>query len=276
MKHPWGGILTSLVLALSLLAAVLPAGASPAIITAAGDIAVCGNSADSATGDLVRSINPAVALTLGDNVYPDGSASRFANCYDPAWGSFRSKTRPSPGNHDYETVNAAGYFGYFGTRAGPCCRGYYKFDVGRWRLYSLNSERAIATQATWLRNDLRAHPSRCTLAYWHRPRFSDSTVHGDSTAVDPLWDAFAANGGDVVLAGHDHDYQRFPRINGVRSFVVGTGGASLYNVAPKRIAAYDDSHWGVLRLVLSDGYYTWAFRRVGASAMDSGRANCRI
>jgi acid phosphatase type 7 len=263
------------ILLLSLLAAFWPGGASAAVVTAAGDIAGCGWSADSATGDLVRAINPAVALTLGDNVYPDGTAAQFRNCYDPAWGSFKAKTRPSPGNHDYLTANAAGYFGYFGARAGPCCRGYYKYDVGAWRLYSLNSERNIAAQATWLRNDLREHPHKCTLAYWHRARFSDSTRHGDSAMVDPLWDAFANNGGDVVLAGHDHDYQRFPRINGVRSFVVGTGGAGLYDVVPRRVVAHDDTHRGVLRLRLRDGNYAWRFRRVGASAFDAGRANCR-
>jgi acid phosphatase type 7 len=268
-------MLGRLVLVLSLLANIVPATADAAIVTAAGDIASCGSSADRATGNLVRAIDPTVALTLGDNVYPDGSRARFRNCYDPAWGSFKSKTRPSPGNHDYETANAAGYFGYFGARAGPCCRGYYKFDVGAWRLYSLNSERNIGAQATWLRHDLRAHPHRCTLAYWHRPRFSDSTVHGDSTSVDRLWDAFAANGGDVVLAGHDHNYQRFPRRSGVRSFVVGTGGASHYNVAPRRVAAYDEGHYGVLRLALRDGYYRWAFRRANGSAIDAGRADCR-
>jgi hypothetical protein len=264
-----------LALIISLLASVVPGNAGAAELTAAGDIASCSTSGDTATGNLVRAIDPTVALTLGDNVYPDGAPRRFANCYDPAWGSFRAKTRPSPGNHDYETANAAGYFGYFGKRAGPCCRGYYKFDVGTWRLYSLNSERNIATQATWLRHDLRANPHRCTLAYWHRPRFSDSTVHGDSTSVDPLWDAFAANGGDIVLTGHDHDYQRFPLINGVRSFVVGTGGESHYNVAPRRVVAYDERHFGVLRLALRDSDYRWAFRPVGRPAKDAGRADCR-
>jgi hypothetical protein len=264
-----------LALVIALFASILPATANAGIITAAGDIASCGSSDDDATGDLIRAIGPDVALTLGDNVYPDGSASGFTNCYDPAWGSFRRKTRPAPGNHDYETANAAGYFGYFGRRAGPCCRGYYKFDVGRWRLYSLNSERNIAREARWLRHDLRAHLHRCTVVYWHRPRFSDSTVHGDSTDVDRIWNVFAANGGDIVLAGHDHDYQRFPRINGVRSFVVGTGGASHYDVAPTRVAAYDDTHFGVLRLALRRGYYRWAFRPVDASAIDKGTAKCR-
>jgi acid phosphatase type 7 len=164
----------------------LPAWASAARITAAGDIASCRWSRDSATSNLVRAIDPAVALTLGDNVYPNGSASLLADCYQPAWGSFRSKTRPSPGNHEYLTAGAAGYFNYFGRRAGPCCLGYYSYDVGAWRLYSLNSERAIATQAMWLREDMREHRHRCTLAYWHRPRFSDSPEHGDSIAVDPL------------------------------------------------------------------------------------------
>jgi Calcineurin-like phosphoesterase len=267
-------VLGRLALLLSLLASFLPSTADAGIVTAAGDIAACGSSGDSGTGNLVRAIDPTVALTLGDNVYPNGSRARFADCYDPAWGSFKPRTRPSPGNHDYETTNAAGYFGYFGTRAGPCCRGYYKFALGRWALYSLNSERHIAAQARWLRHDLRTHPQRCTLAYWHRPRFSDS-VHGDSTSVDPLWSAFANNGGDVVLEGHDHNYQRFPRISGVRSFVVGTGGASHYDVTPTRVAAYDDTHFGVLRLALRDGSYKWAFRRANGSVTDRGTAKCR-
>jgi hypothetical protein len=267
-------MLGRLALITMLIASIAPANASAGVLTAAGDISVCGSSGDTATGNLIRGIDPTLALTLGDNVYPDGSRSRFSNCYDPAWGSFKRKTRPSPGNHDYITANAAGYFGYFGTRAGPCCRGYYRFDVGRWRLYSLNSERNIAAEAKWLRRDMRAHPRECTVAYWHRPRFSDS-VHGDATSVDPLWDTFAANGGDVVLTGHDHNYQRFPLINGVRSFVVGTGGASHYNVSPRRVAAYDESHFGVLSLALRRGYYKWAFRRVNGAAIDAGRANCR-
>jgi acid phosphatase type 7 len=262
------------ILLLSLLAAVAAPGADAAVVTAAGDIASCSWSRDSATGDLVRAINPRVALTLGDNVYQEGTPAQFANCYRPVWGSFKRKTRPSPGNHDYLTADAAGYFGYFGKRAGPCCRGYYKHNVGTWRLYSLNSERHIAAQSRWLAKDLRAHPRVCTLAYWHRPRFSDSR-HGDSPGVDPLWDAFAANGGDVVLAGHDHSYQRFPRIDGVRSFVVGTGGAPLYNVAPKRVRAYDDTHRGVLRLALRKGSYAWKFRRAGAAGGDGGTRNCR-
>jgi hypothetical protein len=264
-----------LILLLLLLAAIVPAGTRAAIVTAAGDIASCGWTKDTATGDLVRDINPEVALTLGDNAYPEGTPGQFANCYDQAWGSFKAKTRPSPGNHDYLTADATGYFGYFGTRAGPCCRGYYRYDVGAWRLYSLNSERHIAAQATWLTNDLLTNPHLCTLAYWHRPRFSDATAHGDSTAVDPLWDAFAANGGDVVLAGHDHSYQRFPRIDGVRSFVVGTGGAPLYDVVANRVAAYDDAQRGILRLALRDGSYAWQFRPVGAETTDTGTAKCR-
>jgi hypothetical protein len=265
------------ILLLTLLALILPAGAGAVRITAAGDIASCqaGNAAK-ATGRLIRrAIDPSVALTLGDNVYPSGSSAQYAACYRPAWGSFRGKTRPSPGNHDYETGSAAGYFGYFGRRAGRCCRGYYKYDVGAWRLYSLNSERRFTAQARWLRKDLRAHRHACTLAYWHEPRFSDAIVHGDAAKVDPLWNSFAANGGDVVLAGHDHDYQRFPRRGGVRSFVVGTGGAPLYDVVPRRVAAYDDTHHGVLLLNLHKGSYAWTFRRVGGGATDQGHADCR-
>lgn len=271
----FGGAVTRLILLLALAAAIAPTDAAAVRIAAVGDIASCAWGDDKATGDLVRAIHPSVVLTLGDNAYPDGRLSEFKNCYDPPWGSFKRKTRPAPGNHDYKTPEADGYFRYFGSRAGPCCRGYYKYDVDTWRLYSLNSERRFAAQARWLRRDLRAHPHDCTLAYWHKPRFSDAPVHGDSVAVDPLWDTFAANGGDVVLAGHEHDYQRFPRRHGVRSFVVGTGGAPLYDVVPRRVAAYDDSHHGILRLNLHDGSYAWKFRRVGAPAIDRGQAHCR-
>lgn len=267
--------MTRPIVLLTLLVAIVPADAGAVRIAAVGDIASCTWTADKATGDLVRAIKPKVVVTLGDNAYPHGSFSQFKNCYDPPWGSFKRKTRPAPGNHEYHTPEAAGYFRYFGKRAGRCCRGYYKYKVGAWRLYSLNSERRVATQVRWLRKNLRAHPHACTLAYWHQPRFSDGTVHGDSAAVDPLWDAFAANGGDVVLAGHDHSYQRFPRRHGVRSFVVGSGGAPLYDVVPKRVAAYDDSHHGILRFKLRDGSYAWKFRRVGGAAADQGNANCR-
>ena len=273
--HAFGGTVTRPILLLTLLAAIVPSNASAVRIAAAGDIASCAWGDDKATGDLVRAIKPSVVVTLGDNAYPHGSFRQFKNCYDPPWGSFKRKTRPAPGNHDYHTPEAAGYFRYFGSRAGRCCRGYYKYDVGAWRLYSLNSERRFAAQARWLRKDLRAHPHACTLAYWHQPRFSDGAVHGDTATVDPLWDAFAANGGDVVLAGHDHNYQRFPRRRGVRSFVVGTGGAPLYDVVPKRVAAYDDTHHGILRLKLRHGSYGWKFRRIGAAARDQGNANCR-
>ena len=264
------------ILVLTVLALILPAGAHAARITAAGDIASCQSPNDAkATGHLIRAIKPSLALTLGDNVYPSGSPQQYAACYDPAWGSFRGRTHPAPGNHDYETGSATGYFGYFGARAGRCCRGYYKYDVGTWRFYSLNSERRLHAQARWLRKDLRAHRHRCTLAYWHEPRFSDGTVHGDTATVDPLWNAFAKHGGDIVLAGHEHDYQRFPLRQGVRSFVVGTGGAPLYDVIPKRVAAYDDTHHGVLLLKVRAGSYAWKFRRVGARATDRGHASCR-
>ena len=265
-------LLSAAIAAALALATAAPAPAEDVTVAAAGDIAGCSWTRDTDTADLAAAIDPDLVLTLGDNAYPDGSVWAFNNCYDPTWGRFAWKTNPAPGNHEYETDGAAGYFDYFGGRAGMCCRGYYARDVGTWRLYSLNSEESIATQADWLRAKMREDGSECTLAYWHRPRWSDSE-HGDYGSVDPLWDAFAANGGDIVLSGHDHNYQRFPKVAGVREFVVGTGGAGNYAVSPDRaVVAWVGN--GVLELTLSSHWYSWKFRSTGGAVIDAGAGDC--
>ena len=243
---------------------------SPPTIVAAGDIAAC-QPATERTAKLVARLNPRVVLTLGDNVYPRGTPDRFAACYEPTWGRFKAKTRPSAGNHDYTTDGRlAGFLRYFRLR-----RPYYAFNVGSWRLYALDSERVSAAQLAWLRRDIRRNRRRCVLAYWHRPRYSDGP-HGDDSRTEPLWRAVAAARVDLVLTGHDHNYQRFPPIDGIRSFVVGTGGASLYDFTPRRPVASTDRTYGVLSMRLGRGGYAWSFVPVDRGAFrDDGKGRCR-
>jgi hypothetical protein len=261
------------------------AGASPTASTllAVGDIAFCGSSADEAVASVASSLPGTIAL-LGDNAYPDGSAADYAHCFNPPWRGLRGRLRPVPGNHDYQTLHAAGYFSYFGSAAGTPGQGWYSYNLGGWHLVALNSEcDAIggcgpgSPQLAWLVADLAAHPVACTLAYWHHPRFS-SGLHGDDTQTDPLWRALAAGGADIVLSGHDHDYERFAPIDGIRSFVVGTGGRSLYAwpgppAANSQVRANET--YGLLELQLDAGSYTWRFvRAAGGSFTDSGSGLC--
>jgi len=260
------------------------AAATDPVVVAAGDI--CGSATDcDPTADLVEQINPTRALTLGDNAYPDGSPSQFSSYYDPNWGRFKAKTSPAPGNHDYHLSGASGYFGYFGPLA-PA--EYYSYDVGSWHLISLNSEISVSSssaQLNWLRNDLAAHPNQCTLAYWHKPRFSSGTTHGGSSSFDPFWQALYAAKADVVLVGHEHNYERFAKQNpsgaadpnGIQQFVVGTGGAGLYGfgtpVANSQVR--DSTSFGVLKLTLHASSYDWQFVPIaGSSFTDSGSGSC--
>jgi hypothetical protein len=255
----------------------------PAMLLAVGDVAFCDSSADEAVARVASSLPGTIAL-LGDNAYPDGSASDYANCFDPAWGGLRDRLRPVPGNHDYQTSHAAGYFSYFGSAAGTPGQGWYSYDLGGWHLVALNSEcDAVggcgpgSPELAWLVADLAAHPVACALAYWHHPRFS-SGQHGDDIQTDPLWRALAAAGADIVLTGHDHDYERFAPIDGIRSFVVGTGGRSLYAwpgppIANSEIRA--NNTYGLLELQLSPTSYTWRFvRAAGGSLADGGSGLC--
>lgn len=253
-----------------------------ATFVGAGDIAGCSTSyGDETTARLILNI-PGVVYTLGDNAYPSGTSNNFTACYAPSWGQVKSRTRPAPGNHDYATSGAAGYFGYFGSMAGPCCRGYYSYRVGSWRIYSLNSETNLQRQVSWLTSHLSNYPARCVLAYWHRPRYS-AGPHGSSTAMYGAFKALYQAGAELVLTGHDHNYQRFApmdadgqkRSAGVRQFVVGTGGAPLYgfpNSAPNLEARYKS--WGVLQLTLADGAYSWKFLSTSGNTLDSGSGSC--
>jgi len=263
-----------------------PTALQPAdvLVVAAGDVAESGGQ-QQATGDLIRSVAPAAVLPLGDEAYEDGTLGEFMTYYDPAWGSFDSIADPTPGNHEYHTSGATGYFDYFGARA-PAP--YYSFDLGSWHLISLNSEISHdsgSAQETWLQNDLVAHRGACTLAYWHRPRFDSGTTHGSDTSMAPFWNDLYAAHADVVLSAHEHHYERFAlqtpggvaNPNGVREFVVGTGGAALYDDFGTPLGTSevrDGVHWGVLELTLRDGGYDWAFVSTTAGRLDSGTSTC--
>jgi hypothetical protein len=275
--------------ALMLLFAQAPSGAEQGdpVVLAAGDIADCNSTGDSATAAVLDAHPDGTVLTLGDNAYESGTAQEFSDCYEPTWGRHKARTRPAPGNHEYQTPDAAGYFGYFGAAAGPGNRGYYSFDLGDWHLVSLNSERdtgLTGSQIAWLRADLAATTADCVLAYWHKARWTKGK-YSDVTDAQHLWDVLYDAGADVVLAGHDHDYQRYPPFDksgardperGMRSFVVGTGGRGLYQLVddPRREAGDDDT-WGVLELTLHPKSYSWRFLGVaGSTFTDSGTAEC--
>jgi 3',5'-cyclic AMP phosphodiesterase CpdA len=266
-------------------------GGRAAILIAAGDIASCASTGDEETARLVDRMRGTVAL-LGDDAYESGSAEEFTRCYRPSWGRQKARTRPAPGNHDYLTPGASGYFGYFGSAAGDPSKGYYSYKLGRWHVIALNSNCSIvpcnagSPQERWLRSDLSSHRARCTLAYWHHPRFS-SGQHGDLPATADFWRDLEAAGADVVLSGHDHDYERFVPVDadgrrdpahGITEFVVGTGGKNHYRMtrpAPPTSAVRNDTTFGVLKLTLRANNYSWQFVPVaGATFTDTGSASC--
>jgi 3',5'-cyclic AMP phosphodiesterase CpdA len=273
-----------------LLGGLAAPSAFAADIVAAGDIAGCDSSGDTQTAALLDGL-PGTILALGDLAYDDGTASDFEDCYEPTWGRHKARTRPAPGNHEYNTGGAAGYYDYFGAAAGDPDEGWYSFDLGGWHIVSLNSNCAAAggctrssPQGEWLAADLAAHPRTCTLAYWHHPRFS-SGDHGNILAVRDLWAILDEHDADVVLTGHDHDYERFApqdadgkaSASGLREFVVGTGGRSLraFGSTAANSEVRSRSSYGVLKLQLLPTSYTWQFVPVaGGSFTDSGAANC--
>ncbi|MDP9387973.1 MAG: metallophosphoesterase, partial [Actinomycetota bacterium] len=259
---------------------------------APGQATTAGECRMAATADLVVAARPDAVLTLGDNQYPTATLERFQRGYDATWGRFKDITRPTLGNHDAADAGGRGHFDYFGGAAGAPGQGWYSFDLGGWHLIALNSNCATvrgcgpgSPQHEWLRADLAAHPARCTLAYWHHARFS-SGLHGDDASTAPLWQALHEAGADVVLVGHDHHYERLAplapdgRVDpaGMRQFVVGTGGRSLYPVLGTRPGseAVHASGFGVLLLTLGDGSYEWRFAGEAPSPFaDAGRGACR-
>ena len=262
----------------------------PGTLIAAGDIADCNSTGDEATAALVNNLSGTVAA-LGDLAYPNGTLAEFNNCYQPSWGRFKARTKPAPGNHEYNTLNASGYFGYWGAVAGNPAQGWYSYDLGGWHVVSLNSNCpaiggcAIGSpEESWLRADLAAHPAKCTAAYWHHPRFSGGQVLNELD-MQPLWQALYDANADLVLSGHAHNYQRFaPQdavsnadpVRGIREFVVGTGGEDHQLVgAIPNTEVMNDTAFGVLELTLRPTSYDWQFLPVaGQTFTDSGSQAC--
>jgi hypothetical protein len=267
-----------------------PSASGDPVLVGAGDIADCDLDDDSATAALVEAI-PGTVFTAGDNAYPDGTAEQFKVCYGPTWGRFLDRTRPAPGNHDQNTQDLAGYLGYFGAAAAPDGKTWYSYDLGTWHVIVLDSScDAVggcgpgSEQGRWLATDLATSTARCTVAIWHHPRFS-SGEHGDDPSMAPLWRVLYTAGADLIINGHDHDYERFAAQDpdgradgsrGIREFVVGTGGAALRPFST--IAANSElraavTH-GVLRLVLHPTSYDWTFVPTIGEFGDSGSGPC--
>ncbi len=282
----------------------IPSGGDP-ILAGAGDIA-CDPVSDpnyngglgtanschmKATSDLILQMNPNAVFTSGDNQYEDGALSKFQLAFDSAWGRFKSIIHPAPGNHEYSILGAGDYFTYFGASAGSYPQGYYSYDLGAWHIVVVNSNcsniggcSAGSPQEQWLRSDLAAHPTQCTLAYWHHPLFS-SGQHGNNTFMQPIWQALEAYGADLVVNSHDHIYERFaPQTdagvaspNGIQEIIVGTGGESHYTISalqPNSLVQNSNTY-GVLVLVLHASSYDWYFApEAGKTFSDSGTGTC--
>jgi len=265
---------------------------SPTVLVGAGDIADCSEiEGAQATAALLASI-PGTIFAAGDTGCPDGTEENFTKCYAPTWGRFKDRTRPAPGNHEYHIRGAAPYFKYFGAAAGEPGKGYYSYELGGWHIISLNSNcsdiggcGAGSAEETWLRHDLAAHPAKCTLAYWHHPLFT-SGQHGNDPESKAFWQDLYAAGAEIVINGHDHDYERFApqdpdgrldRARGIREFVVGTGGRHRRSFRPfiPNSESHDSDSFGVLKLTLYPDHYKWQFIPAAkATFTDSGQDTC--
>ncbi len=268
----------------------------PHVIIAAGNIATCGSTNDEVTASLLDQLDGTV-FTLGDNAFPSGSTEAYTECYQPSWGRHKNRTYAVLGNHEYVTGTATPSFDYFGDRAGPRDAGYYSLDLGDWHIIVLNiHDYSVgpnqlpfegSAQDHWLQADLARNSKRCTLAMWHAPRFfSSNTLNYTSNAyVTAVWNRLYAAGVDVVLNGHQHQYERFPPLTptgarddsrGIRQFNAGTGGESVeMPIAFAQESEVLSIAFGVLKLTLDNGHYTWEFvPALSGQFSDSGSGTC--
>lgn len=274
------------------------------ILVGAGDISSCSSGGDGKTALLVENIlkadATATAFVAGDNVYEDGSAAEYRDCYGPTWGRFKARTRPSLGNHEYDGVEQAKpSFDYFGDALWGNSRargGYYSFNLGdSWHVVVLNSNTGFVPAAAgspqdkWLRADLAANSRPCIAAIWHHPRFFSSSDPASSlqrSGVKPFWQALYVAGADLVLNGHAHNYERFsPQtpdgasdpVKGIRQFIIGTGGKGVSAVVKlhPNSQVTQGRTFGVLKLTLNPGSYAWEFvPEAGKTFTDAGRVDC--
>jgi alkaline phosphatase len=277
-----------------------------AILIGVGDIAACDSRGDELTAAIVDSVLRAdsvvdvenVVFTLGDNAYPDGSSQDFARCFTPSWGDPAKRImriiRPSPGNHEHLTYDAAPYYEYFGKNAGSPSKGYYSYNIGEWHAVALNSEIVVnglfsdaerAEQLEWLAQNLKDNPKKCTVAYWHHPRFS-SGWHGSDRRLASFWSILYDAGVDLVLSGHDHHYERFQPLTptgvadsarGIVQILAGTGGGELRGLrdplAPHS-AARVQGRFGVVKLTLGAEEWRSAFLATNGGVYDASGGKC--
>ena len=265
--------------------APLPPASGSTWVNVFGDTGWCGSPAMPLLARLMTTLGGDLFLA-GDLAYPNGTLAEFQRCFDPDFGRFRSRFWAAPGNHDYMTAGAGGYFGYFGDRAGPGRRGYYSVRSSTWQVLMLNSNIPLgrnSPQFEWTRQEIVANPTRCTMAVWHHP-FDSSGPNGPNPNQRDLWDLLHGLGVDVVVSGHDHMYERHaPQdangrsdpAKGIRLFIAGTGGAPPY--ARARAVARSElllSTHGVLRLKLEPALYEWEFQDVNGVVLDRGLNVC--
>jgi hypothetical protein len=267
------------------------------VLVGAGDIASCKNPEGArATAKLIEQI-PGTVFAAGDLAYEKGSAEDFKNCYAPAWGKFKDRTRPALGNHEYVEPTASAYFHYWGEQAGPVGKGYYSYELGDWHVVVLNTNcdaknlggcGAGSPQEIWLKEDLAKRPEACIVAYGHHALFSSGVFkrHAVHPELKQFWEDLYAARADLTLAGHEHSYERFapqdPKgnadpANGIREIVAGTGGRShdLLGFATPNSEVREWGTFGVLKLTLSPGKYRWEFiPEEGKSFQDAGGGVC--
>ena len=269
----------------------------PFVLVGAGDIASCADlSGAEATAKLIEKI-PGEVFAAGDLAYEKGTAQEFANCYDKTWGRFKNRTHPAPGNHEYASKNGSPYFDYWGKQAGPPEKGYYSFDLGVWHVVALNTNCDApglggcgpgSPEDLWLQKDLADHSKSCIVAFGHHALYSSGIFkkHAIHPELRQFWrDLYKAHA-DLVLNGHEHSYERFapqdpdgnldPK-NGIREIVAGTGGRSndLLGFAIPNSEVRNATSFGVLKLTLWPGKYTWEFVPVDADGLhDSGSGTC--
>jgi hypothetical protein len=289
-----GSIASAMLLAC--MAALLTAGpgvsqTKTVTLVGAGDIARCDDRSDRNTARLLGKTRGTV-FTLGDYAYPDGTRAQFRNCYGPTWGKYKKRTKPTAGNHDYNTPGAKPYFRYFGARVGKPGRGYYSYERGSWHIIALNSNceevacGADSRQGRWLRRDLRKHRAKCTLAYFHHPLRASGRGYDSPERVRRFWTILNKRDADVILSGHAHRYERYAPMTprgkrsdrGIRQFIVGTGGApggAQKGPNDPRMQVKKIGTPGVLKLRLKSGSYRWRFvPAAGRTYTDSGKDRC--
>ena len=261
-----------------------PAGS--AWVNVFGDTGWCGSRVMPQLANLINTLGGDVLLA-GDLAYDSGTVDEFRRCFDPDFGRFRSRLWAAPGNHDYQTPGAAGYFSYFGERAGPDRRGFYSVRIASWLVLMLNSNvpmGANSEQIEFVRRELDRSTARCTLAVWHHPFDSSGPNGGHAGQQRMLWDLMYQRNVDVVVTGHDHLYerhapqdsnQRRDDVRGIRLFVSGGGGAPPYQVARGAVNSERViSTHGLLRLKLDAALYEWEFLNQTGNVLDRGLSIC--